>query len=55
MIHNTTKIYPVHLTLMGGRRNAYKILARKAEGKRPLGIPRRRWKENITIGLRQIG
>jgi len=35
---------------MGGvcstrERNAYKILIRKPEGKRPLGRPRRRWEE----------
>jgi hypothetical protein len=28
---------------MGEMRNAYKILVRKLEGKRPLGRPRHRW------------
>jgi hypothetical protein len=28
---------------MGEKRNAYKLLVRKPEGKRPLGRPRRRW------------
>jgi hypothetical protein len=28
---------------MGEKRNAYKILMGKPEGKRPLGRPRRRW------------
>ena len=32
---------------MGDRRVAYKVLVGKPEGKRPLGRPRRRWKENI--------
>jgi hypothetical protein len=27
----------------------------KAEGKRPLGIPRRRWVKNIKMDLREIG
>jgi hypothetical protein len=27
----------------------------KPEGKRPLGRPRRRWVDNITIYLREIG
>jgi hypothetical protein len=36
-------------------RNAYKILVGKPEGKRPLGIPRRRWKDNIRMDLREIG
>jgi hypothetical protein len=32
---------------MGEARNAYRILAGKAEGKIPLGKPRRRWVNNI--------
>jgi len=31
-----------HVARMGYMRNAYKILVGKPEGKRPLGIPRRR-------------
>jgi hypothetical protein len=27
----------------------------KPEGKRPLGRPRRRWEDNIIMGLREIG
>jgi hypothetical protein len=37
------------------KRNAYRILVRKSEGKRPLGKPRRRWVDNIKIDLRQDG
>jgi hypothetical protein len=36
-------------------RNAHNILVGKPEGKRPLGRPRRRWKDNIKIDLREIG
>jgi hypothetical protein len=39
----------------GEKRNAYRILVRKPEGKRPLGRPRRRWEDNIKMGLREIG
>jgi hypothetical protein len=32
-----------HVTRMGEKRNAYRLLVGKPEGKRPLGRPRRRW------------
>jgi hypothetical protein len=35
--------------------NAYRILVRKPEGKKPLGRPRRRWVENMKMDLREIG
>jgi hypothetical protein len=40
---------------MGEKRNAYRILVRKSECKRPLGRPRRRWVDNIKMDLREIG
>jgi hypothetical protein len=40
---------------MGETRNAYRILVGKPEGKRPLGRPTRRWKDNIKMDLREIG
>jgi hypothetical protein len=40
---------------MGEKRNAYTILVGKPEGKRLLGRPRRRWVDNIKMGLREIG
>jgi hypothetical protein len=40
---------------MGETRNAYRILVGKPEGERPLGRPRRRWVDNIKIGLRETG
>jgi hypothetical protein len=44
-----------HVARMGEKRNAYRILVGKPEGKRPLGRPRRRWVDNIKIDLREIG
>jgi hypothetical protein len=37
------------------KRNAYRKLVEKPEGKRPLGIPSRRWVDNIKMDLREIG
>jgi hypothetical protein len=40
---------------MREKKNAYRMLVRKPEGKRPLGKPRRWWMGNIKINLREIG
>jgi hypothetical protein len=39
----------------GEKRNAYRILVGKSEGKRPRGRPRRRWMDNIKMDLKEIG
>jgi hypothetical protein len=39
----------------GEKRNACRILVGKPEGKRPLGIPRRRLEDTIKMVLRGIG
>ena len=36
-------------------RGAQKVLVGKPEGKRPLGRPRRRWEDNIKMGLQNVG
>ena len=33
----------------------YRVLVGKTEGKRPLGRPRRRWMDNITMDLQEVG
>jgi hypothetical protein len=40
---------------MGERRDAYRDLVWKPEGRRPLGRPRRRWEDNIKTHLREVG
>jgi hypothetical protein len=40
---------------MGEKRNAYRLLVGKPEGRRPLERPRRRWVDNINMELREIG
>jgi len=38
-----------HVAFTGESRGVYMVSAGKPEGKRPLGRPRRRWEDNITI------
>ncbi|KAJ4442286.1 hypothetical protein ANN_12154 [Periplaneta americana] len=40
---------------MGESRNGYRVLVGRPEGKRRLGRPRRRWKDNIKMDLREMG
>jgi hypothetical protein len=40
---------------MGEKRNVYRLLVGKAEGKRPLGRSRRRWIDNIKMDLLETG
>jgi hypothetical protein len=40
-----------HVARMGEKRNVYMLVVGKAEGKRPLGRPRRRWMDNIKMDL----
>ena len=44
-----------HVTRMGEEKGVYRVLVRKPEGKRPLGIPRRRWVYNIRMDLQEVG
>jgi hypothetical protein len=39
---------------MGERTDAYRILLGRPEGRRPLGRPRRRWKDNIKMDLQEV-
>jgi len=40
---------------MGEGRGVNRVLVGKPEGNRPLRRPRRRWEDNIKIGLQEVG
>jgi hypothetical protein len=41
-------------SMNGAKRNAYRVLVGKPEGKRPLGRPRCRWVDSIKMDFREI-
>jgi hypothetical protein len=55
MIKSRRMRWAWHVTRVGEKTNAYRILVGKPEGKRPLGRSRRRWEDNIKIDLREPG
>jgi hypothetical protein len=44
-----------HVEHIGEKRNLYRLLVEKPEGKRPLGRPRCRWVDNIRMDLGEVG
>jgi hypothetical protein len=44
-----------HVARMGEGRKMYKVLVGKPEEKRPLGRPRRRWEDGISMDLKETG
>jgi hypothetical protein len=40
---------------MEEKRNVYRLLVEKPEGKRPQGRPRHRWVDNIRMNLGEVG
>jgi hypothetical protein len=55
MIKSKRMRWAGHVALMGEKRNAYRMLIGKPEGKRLLGRPRRTWVDNNKMDLREIG
>ena len=43
------------MACVGEGRVVHRALVGKPEGKKPLGRPRRRWEDNIKMGLREVG
>jgi hypothetical protein len=54
-IKSRRKRWAGHVTRMGEKRNAYRILVGKSEGKRPQGTPRPKWEDNIKMDFRERG
>jgi hypothetical protein len=44
-----------HVARMEEKRNAYRLLVVKPNGKRPLGRSRHRWVDNIRMDLGEVG
>jgi len=55
VIKSRRMMWPGHVAHMGERRDVYRFLVGKPEGKRPLGRPRHRGEGNIKIVLQEVG
>jgi transcription termination factor 2 len=44
-----------HVARMGEGRGVHRVLVGEPEGNRPLGRPRRRWKDDIKLDLQEVG
>jgi hypothetical protein len=53
MIKSRRMRWAGYITRRGERRDVFRFLVRKPEGKRSLGRPRRRWKDNIRWSFRK--
>jgi hypothetical protein len=55
MIRSRRMRWAGHVARIGAKRNTYRILVEKPEGKRLVGKRSRRWVDNIKMDLREIG
>ena len=55
VIKSTRLRWAGHVARMEEGRGVHKVLVGKLEGKKPLGRPRRRWKDNIKMDLEEVG
>jgi PAS domain-containing protein len=44
-----------HVARMGEKMNAYRLLVRKPDGRRPLRRPRHRWVDHVRMDLVEVG
>ena len=52
---STRMEWPGHVARMGKKRNMYRNLVGKNEGKKPLGKTGRRWEDNNKGNVKEIG
>jgi len=55
MIKSRRMRWAGHVARMGKKIGVYRVLVGKPEGRRPLGIPRHRWEDNIKMDLQEVG
>jgi hypothetical protein len=53
MIKSRMTRWTGHVAQMGEKKNAYRILVVKPEGRRQLGSPRCRWMDHIKMDLKR--
>ena len=44
-----------HVARLRDRKGSYRVMVTTLEGKRSLGMPRRRWKDRVIIDLQEVG
>jgi hypothetical protein len=44
-----------HVARIGERRGVYRVMVGRSKGRRPLGIPRHIWENNIKMNLKEVG
>jgi hypothetical protein len=54
MIKSRRMRWAGYVARIGERRDVYRVLVGKPEGKTPLGKPRRRWEDNIKIVFQEV-
>ena len=52
--HSSRLRWAGHVARMGEERGLYRVMVGKADGKRPMGRPRRRWVDNIRMHLQEV-
>jgi len=55
VIKSTRMRWAGHVARMSEEKGVYRVLVGKPEGKRPLGRPRRRWVDYISMDLQVVG